>query len=67
MMADAADTADEFQQEFLKEALANRKRNNQKTATGRCLNCDYPLNNNQRYCDRECLADHDYRLKRGAQ
>jgi hypothetical protein len=66
-MSDAADSAGDEQE--LVEALLLRQHREAAakhqealaTFTGKCLNCDAPLDKG-RYCDEECRKDHERRL-----
>lgn len=71
-MADEADVAGEFQEAFLANSLAAQraKVSDSPKATGKCLNCDEPLEavavaegadptkiKRHRWCDKDCMDD----------
>lgn len=46
----------------IKEALRPSSPN-RLMVTGKCHNCDEPLNNGGLFCDRDCSADHEHRAR----
>lgn len=62
-----SDDADKTQDRIeLEEALRRREMKNIKyvEGTGFCLNCGEKLNDNRRWCDKDCADDWDYLTKR---
>lgn len=54
-MADAMDRADIDNEVYFKAALANRRP--ELPFTGRCHNCDEPVEEPNKFCDRYCRED----------
>ena len=62
-----SDDADKTQDRIeLEEALRRKEMKNIKyvEGTGFCLNCGEKLNDNRRWCDKDCADDWDYLTKR---
>ena len=62
-----SDDADKTQDRIeLEESLRRREMKNIKyvEGTGFCLNCGEKLNDNRRWCDKDCADDWDYLTKR---
>lgn len=62
-MADQFDRATEIEERDREQALAMRKPEGP-AATGFCLNCEEPLEDGRRWCDKDCSTDWQRRQPR---
>lgn len=66
-MADEIDMANDRAQQDLDLALAVAAAHAPPLpATGWCYNCAEPLNDDRRFCDKDCREDYEHRLARHA-
>ena len=63
MPADFADEAQEINENFLANALANRPKTSV-PFSGFCLNCEEPVHE-RRYCDSSCREEHEAQTRKG--
>lgn len=62
-MSDEIDIANEQADKIRERQLSVRKPSGP-VATGFCYNCGYPVRAGWRWCDTDCRADHEARIKR---
>lgn len=56
---DVCDRAQQLEETARQAALSQRQRETvQPASTGRCLNCEEPLAEGQRFCDPDCRDDY---------
>lgn len=62
-MPDEADRGNDTAELFLKAALQNVKRPMAACGAGFCINCGEDLGGDERWCDKDCMADWEARQR----